>query len=343
MRSRFAVRFISFFFLSCSACFIGLGKPLSVHALLLSTTVSVLPSSVTSSVDENFTVDVDVSGVSDPNGLYGWEFILTWNSTLLDEVNVTEGPFLKAVGSTFFTSQVDAADGSMKVDCTLMGDVNGVDGDGTLATITFHVDNAGGCPLHLSEATLVDSQGQQIQTQSIVDSYGNFIASAYVAVTGIDVLRTSVGVGYAVNIDVTVQNQIGSDADVNVIVNANSQVIGTLPLFLPSGSSSTLSFTWNTTGETFGNYTISAYTSTVPGENNTANNPYIGGWVVVTIPGDLNGDFKVGLADLVSLALAYGSTPGAPKWNSNADIDNSDMVGLSDLVILALHYGQQYP
>jgi hypothetical protein len=65
--------------------------------------------------------------------------------------------------------------------------------------------------------------------------------------------------------------------------------------------------------------------------------------VEVTIPGDLNGDFKVNLEDLVQLALAYGSKPGDPNWNPNADIDNSGTVGLSDLVILAQHYGQQYP
>jgi hypothetical protein len=63
----------------------------------------------------------------------------------------------------------------------------------------------------------------------------------------------------------------------------------------------------------------------------------------VTIPGDIDGDFKVKLVDLVILALAYGSRPGEPKWNPNADIDGDNVVGLSDLVILALHYGQHYP
>jgi parallel beta-helix repeat protein len=65
--------------------------------------------------------------------------------------------------------------------------------------------------------------------------------------------------------------------------------------------------------------------------------------VAVTIPGDLNGDFKVSLADLVILAIAYGSRPGDPGWNPNADIDGNSVVGLSDLVILANHYGQQFP
>jgi len=61
--------------------------------------------------------------------------------------------------------------------------------------------------------------------------------------------------------------------------------------------------------------------------------------VVLTILGDLNGDFKVGLPDLVALANAYGSKPGDPNWNPNADIAGNGIVGLSDLVILAQHYG----
>ena len=63
----------------------------------------------------------------------------------------------------------------------------------------------------------------------------------------------------------------------------------------------------------------------------------------VTIPGDLNGDGRVSLLDLVILAQAYGSKPGDPKWNPNADIYGNGIVGLNDLVVLAQHYGQHYP
>jgi hypothetical protein len=45
----------------------------------------------------------------------------------------------------------------------------------------------------------------------------------------------------------------------------------------------------------------------------------------------------------VILAKAYGSKPGEPKWNPNADIDNNSIVGLSDLVILAKNYGKTDP
>jgi hypothetical protein len=65
--------------------------------------------------------------------------------------------------------------------------------------------------------------------------------------------------------------------------------------------------------------------------------------LTVKIPGDLNWDKEVSLADLVILAQAYGSKPGDSSWNPKADIDGNGIVGLSDLVALAQHYGQHYP
>jgi len=65
--------------------------------------------------------------------------------------------------------------------------------------------------------------------------------------------------------------------------------------------------------------------------------------VLRTVPGDIDGDFAVELADLVVLARAYGSKRPDSNWNANADIDGNSAVGLSDLVILAQHYGEHCP
>jgi len=59
---------------------------------------------------------------------------------------------------------------------------------------------------------------------------------------------------------------------------------------LPNGTSTTLTFAWNTTGLAYGNYTISAAADTVPGETDTADNTLTNGDVMVTIPGDVNGN-----------------------------------------------------
>lgn len=58
------------------------------------------------------------------------------------------------------------------------------------------------------------------------------------------------------------------------------------------------------------------------------------------IPGDINADGKVSLADLVILANAYGSSPGQINWNPKADLSFNGNVDLLDLVILADHYEQ---
>jgi hypothetical protein len=65
--------------------------------------------------------------------------------------------------------------------------------------------------------------------------------------------------------------------------------------------------------------------------------------IIAKILGDINGDSKVNLPDLVFMTLAYGSKPSSSNWNSDADLDGNGIVGLHDLVLLAQHYGQQYP
>jgi len=105
-----------------------------------------------------FTVDINVSGVED---LYGWEFKLYYNTTILSNGSVTEGSFLSSGGSTFFsvvnnTDTYNATHGRFWVTCTLLGHTAGVTGSGTLATITLTVDGTGGTtPLDLTDTKLV--------------------------------------------------------------------------------------------------------------------------------------------------------------------------------------------
>jgi hypothetical protein len=55
--------------------------------------------------------------------------------------------------------------------------------------------------------------------------------------------------------------------------------------------------------------------------------------VIVTIAGDIDGDYFVGGFDLLfGLAPAFGSAPGDPNWNPNADLDGDGFVGGFDLL-----------
>jgi hypothetical protein len=164
-----------------------------------------------------------------------------------------------------------------------------------------------------------------------------------IAVTDGTSLKTIVGQGYSVNVTITVANQGSLTETFNVTVYANITAIGTQQISLNATNQTTLTFRWNTTSFAYGNYTLNAYGWPVPGETDTSDNNITISVVTITIPGDINGDFQVSLADLVILANAYGSNPGDTKWNPNADINGNNVVDLSDLVSMAIHYGQHYP
>jgi parallel beta-helix repeat protein len=157
-----------------------------------------------------------------------------------------------------------------------------------------------------------------------------------IAVTNVTLSKTVVGQGYDMNINVTVANQGDYIETFNVITFITMPpplplelFINTTTVSLDVGQNMTISFAWNTTGLDIGNYTVSA---------TAGYNTFRSDKILVTIPGDLNGDLQVSLADFMILANAYGSTPQMPsKWNPNADINGDGKVSLTDLVIMANH------
>jgi hypothetical protein len=54
---------------------------------------------------------------------------------------------------------------------------------------------------------------------------------------------------------------------------------------------------------------------------------------------DLNRDGKVDIRDLATVAIAFGSFPGNPRWNPIADLDNDGKIDTRDLATEAKDYG----
>jgi parallel beta-helix repeat protein len=165
-----------------------------------------------------------------------------------------------------------------------------------------------------------------------------------IGITNLTTSKTVIGKGYSLNITVKIINYGINTETFNLTIYANTSVIQSLTnIVLTSRNSTTITFTWNTTGFAKGNYTIWAYATPIPGETDTDDNRFTGGVVTVTVAGDLDGNFAVQLVDLVILAKAYGSKPSEPPWNPNADLDDNGVVGLTDLVALAKNYGKTDP
>jgi hypothetical protein len=67
------------------------------------------------------------------------------------------------------------------------------------------------------------------------------------------------------------------------------------------------------------------------------------GWIVITILGDVDGDFDVDIYDIVSICVGYGSKKGDPKYAPNYDIDCDGDIDIYDVVTACTNYGKKYP
>jgi acyl-coenzyme A thioesterase PaaI-like protein len=310
------------------------------YAFEESTVISVYPSASYVEVGSAFNVNVTVSNVYD---LVGWEFKLYYLSAKLNGTSVAEGPFLKQGGNTFFyvvnfTDNYNATHGMVWLTCTLLGAVPGVSGNGTLATITFRAREPGSSSLMLKDTLLSDSKANPIAHSVMHGTV--YILIHDVAIVEVSPSKTIVGQGFTVKISVTLRNDGNYIETLNVTVYVNATVLKIATVTITNGSSVTLDFTWDTSSFICGNYTIKAYAWPVKGEEDVSDN-LMSIIIFLTIPGDVDGDGRVDLKDLVSLAIAYGSSIGTARWNANADINGNLKVDLSDLVILAKNYGRK--
>lgn len=153
--------------LICSQLDIGLDI-VGVNASSSSTTIFIDPSEINASTLEvppgdNFTIKVNVSEVAD---LYAFEFYLFWDSPLLNWTDAVEGGFLGHYDNeTWIPAPLTLKDyqdyGWLQISSTLTGDPPppGVSGNGTLAIVTFLVEDRGETTIEFYNSKLVKLLG----------------------------------------------------------------------------------------------------------------------------------------------------------------------------------------
>jgi len=291
-------------------------------------------------------VNINIS-INQASNVSAWEFILYYKNTILNALTAQEGPFLKSGGkSTWFwivdlSNDYNATHGRAWLTCTQLGTVTqGVDGSGTLATITFKPNGGGNTTLNLTDLVLADPDGNPIWPINSNNGAIQVLGTSDIATTNVTPLKTIVGQGYPMRINVTVENQGDLTETFNVTTYANDTSIQNKTITLTSKNSTTVTFTWSTTGFAKGNYTLSAYAWPVPGETDTADNNMSDGMVLVTLIGDVNGDRKVRVDDILAVATAFGSNWGEPKYSPNLDINDDLKIRVDDVLAAATHFGQ---
>lgn len=220
--------------------------------------------------------------------------------------------------------------------------------DANASTILTYIwDTAGvnkGDYIISAEANAVPDETDTADNTKAADGMVTILSLGHdIAIKSITLSKTVVGQGYSLPIDVIVKNYGSFTENINVTAYCEANSIATQHVTLSSGNSTTATFTWNTTDVPYGNYSISAYASPVPGEADTADNVYIDGSVrVVRIQNsvDINGDGIVNVLEILIVALAFGSYLGHPNWNPIADLNQDGIINILDIVIIAVHFGE---
>ena len=180
---------------------------------------------------------------------------------------------------------------------------------------------------------------------------GHNIATKWVA------SKSVVGQGLNLSIQVTVINTGSYSENLNVTAYLNSTSTAPQDVTLDSGACTTLIFTFNTSSFPYGNYTISAYAGLSPAKQTRQTTIFTGGWIMVSIVGDLTGgtpnlldfvpDGKVDMKDIGVVARFFGqNVPPAP---ANCDITGptrgvpDDKIDMRDIGLVARHFGDSYP
>jgi len=323
------------------------------------TVVKVDPSLIeynTDATGQQFTIAVKIVDVIN---LYGFDIQFKWDTKYLEYVSHSvrvpkddypDGILWKPIMP--IKDDVNTTAGTYWIAKASMWPAPSFNGSGTAFTMTFRVkyhpvqpEPDANITLELYSTELAARGGDPIphyrQNGKVI--LRALAASHDIAVTSVHPIKTIVGQGYTMNINVTVANQGDYTETFNITLYAKTTAIQTRQATLANKASITLTFTWDTNGFAKGNYTIWAYAWPVPGETDTADNTFIDGWVIVAMPGDINADSMVDIFDCVKVALAFGAKPSDPNWDPNADINNDNIIDIFDLVVIALHFGETDP
>jgi len=318
-----------------------------LHALPPTSTILYpQPTTFKKSQGVSFTVNASVQNVTD---LYAFDISLYYNTTLLDALSVAEGPFLKSYNGSTITvkSEVNDTEGEVRFALSLLGAPSGVNGSGTLFTVTFQssTEATGESPLSLQDTDLEDSSWPS------PNPINHAVIDGSVTVLLVEVITRPVIVG-EVEYDFTTASSSSitdfayNDTQKLMIFNATgpSDVLGftniTIPkalLALPTSDTFVVLFDGNAI------YCTRTENATHYFLYFTYSHSTHKFQIKRTIIGDLNGDQKVSLYDIVIVTVAYDATPADARWNPLADLTAPwNKISLGDIVVVTRIYGRTW-
>ena len=308
-------------------------------------------------IGQTLTVAITIEAFSNVSG---FDMKFGWNTTYLEYVNHTAtipiedypnpippspyGGFLHGM-KLLLADNVNTITGTYHAAFATLGGPDFL-GNGTAFVMTFRVKNqskvAVEVPLSILEISFAHLPGGEwwnlIRNGTvIIPEICSDIAVAEIASS-----KTVIGEGCQALFNITLENQGGYSETFNLTFYANTTLLAAVEgIALEKLTSITLPFPWNTTGLAKGHYNMSCHLTLAPNESDTADNA-LETIVLVTISGDIDGDKDVDIYDIVSLADAYGTEEGNPRFFANGDLDGDGDIDIYDIVIAADNYGKSW-
>jgi hypothetical protein len=167
-----------------------------------------------------------------------------------------------------------------------------------------------------------------------------------IGVTNVSPSKTVVDQGFCMNVSVTLKNRGYSAETFNLTIYANTTSIASQAVALATNDSTTIVFSWNSSDFAKGNYTLSAYAWPVSGEDETADNNFTDGWVIVAMVGDITGpdgfpEGKCDVRDVALVASIYGMHYPNPNYIPNCDVVYDGKIDVRDVSLVACNYGKK--
>jgi hypothetical protein len=197
--------------------------------------------------------------------------------------------------------------------------------------------------------TITDSEGLTDSTWKTI-----YVFTRDIAIVDVTPSTDQIYIGRTISINVTILNEGEVTETFNVILYYNitaGDIIGTQTVMnLLPGEHRTLTFIWNTTGvKPCYNYRITVYAIPVVGETDIADNTMSSSTLVkVKLLGDINGDGRVDIRDIGSVAKAFGSfgsdlypgSPPRPNWNPDCDMNGDNKIDIRDIAAAVRNFGK---
>ena len=304
-------------------------------------------------IGHEFTIAVVFEEVGNLSGL---DVELTWNTAYLNYIShsattpvedypapqmpspyggILHAPLLAVA------DDVDVATGRYHAAFATLGGP-GFSGDGTIFVMTFQVKNQSYADIEttLNISWHDPSPGIPETGPSIINGIVRIPKfTSDIAVTTVEASKVIVGQGYPAYFSITVENQGGFDEIFNLELYADTNIAATVEnITVGSLASTTIDMSWDTSGWPKGNYTIRSH-AVLEQDTDTTDNSLTDGWILITIPGDVDGDKDVDIYDVTRFIACF-----CMDWipDPNTDIDGDGDVDIYDVVILCCNYGESW-